>query len=202
MKMSKQESIRLNRIKVLLLLLLDRPMSKLDVQKFVFLLSRGREVLWSELQFEPYYMGQYSEILEHNLGELAQEGLIQEKPEEVLPLERGMKARQKIISLKEALSEKLGYSIEEVLKEIEDLRELREGLSEDEFLALIYYTFPEYAVNSEIMERIEEKRREIAMNLYLKGKVSLSKAAEIAGMDPQDFMSLLRRKGCGIPLEA
>lgn len=48
---------------------------------------------------------------------------------------------------------------------------------------------------------MEKRREEIAISLYVKGKVSLGKAAEIAGMSVDEFMSLLRRKGIEVPLQ-
>ncbi len=54
-------------------------------------------------------------------------------------------------------------------------------------------------MNSAVRDELEKKRKEIAINLYVKGKVILGKAAEIARMSVDEFMSLLRRKGIEIP---
>lgn len=199
--MSKSRAIRLDRVKALLLLLLEEPLSKLDIQKLAFLLSRDREVLWRELKFEPYYMGQYSEVLDYDIEELSQLGLVRGDDKGVSLTEEGLRVRRKLIKEAGKFSEKLGFSINDVLREIEDLRELRRGLSEDEFLLLVYRTFPEFTVNSAIKDDLEKRREEIAISLYVKGKVSLGKAAEIAGMSVDEFMSLLRRKGIEVPLQ-
>ncbi len=76
--MSKQESLGLNRIKILLLLL-DQPMTRLYMQKFIFCYQRVENLCGMNFRFESHYLGQDSEVLERNLEELAQEGLIQEK---------------------------------------------------------------------------------------------------------------------------
>ncbi|RDD53686.1 MAG: hypothetical protein BA066_03240 [Candidatus Korarchaeota archaeon NZ13-K] len=115
--------------------------------------------------------------------------------------EEELRVRRKLIKEAGKFSEKLGFSINDVLREIEDLRELRRGLSEDEFLLLVYRTFPEFTVNSAIKDDLEKRREEIAINLYVKGKASLGKAAEIAGMSVDEFMSLLRRKGIEVLLQ-
>lgn len=88
---------------------------------------------------------------------------------------------------------------EEKLKLIDEVKEWLNDLSDDELTALIYFSFPEMAVESRELERIRRKRRMLAASLYAKGKVSLEKAADIAGMSLVDFMNFLRRKK--IPIE-
>lgn len=48
--------------------------------------------------------------------------------------------------------------------------------------------------NSDVKERIFEKRVPLALSMVRKGKVSVAKGAELADMDVGSFMKLLRRK--------
>ncbi len=119
--MSKSKAIRLDRVKALLLLLLEEPLSKLDIQKLAFLLSRDREVLWRELKFEPYYMGQYSEVLDHDIEELSQLGLVRGDDKGVSLTEEGLRVREELRrEMRRLFMELIHYVSDEEMKEIEE----------------------------------------------------------------------------------
>jgi len=62
-------------------------------------------------------------------------------------------------------------------------------------LAIVYFTYPEMTFESLVKQRIDRKREQLAINLLKKGKVSISKAAEMAGMPLDSFYDLLKHKG-------
>jgi ArsR family metal-binding transcriptional regulator len=82
----------------------------------------------------------------------------------------------------------------DVNKIIEEEFTLLENLSENEILALLYFKFPEFAKYSEKLDKITKKRRELAISLYKKGKISIEAASEIAGVSIKEFMEMLKNK--------
>ncbi|MGY0287568.1 MAG: UPF0175 family protein [Candidatus Methanodesulfokora washburnensis] len=97
------------------------------------------------------------------------------------------------------VAEKIKGKMDEKLKLIDEVKEWLRDLSDDELTALICFSFPEIAVESRELKRIRRKRVMLAVSLYAKGKVSLEKAADIAGMNLVNFMNFLRRRR--VPIE-
>jgi predicted HTH domain antitoxin len=182
----------LSKIKVLILLLLDsldgKPIKgKLSLQKQIFLLSRylGLE---NEALYEPHHYGPYSEVVDIDLEQLVLMDLAHIN-DEIRITEEGRKLAEKI---KEKIDK-------EKLKLIDEVKEWLYDLDNDELMALIYFSFPEMAIESRELERIRRKRVMLAASLYAKGKISLEKAADIAGMSLVDFMNFLKKRK--IPIE-
>jgi predicted HTH domain antitoxin len=50
-------------------------------------------------------------------------------------------------------------------------------------------------------ENIKQKRNTIALNLYRKGKISVGKAAEIAGMTIETFIRFLKQRNIEVHQE-
>lgn len=85
---------------------------------------------------------------------------------------------------------------------IDEMKELCNDLSTDELLALVYYTYPEITDESLVKARIEDKREDLALSLLKKGKISIGKASEIAGLSMSTFYNLLKTKKIKIKMEA
>lgn len=85
---------------------------------------------------------------------------------------------------------------------IDDMKELCNNLSTDELLALVYYTYPEITDESLVKARIENKREALALSLLKKGKVSIGKASEIAGLPMSSLYNLLKTKKIKIKMGA
>lgn len=179
----------LSPLQALILLLLDanneKPVKgKTWLQKEMFLLvhNTGKEEIIHGAQFEPHHYGPYSETIDAELDALRMMGLIEVN---------------KLISLRpegKRLASKLKKVVSnEFLEIVEEIKENLNDLSEDELLAYIYFTFPNMTTESRVLERIKHKRERLAVSLYRKGKVSLSKAAQIAGMSVGEFIKLLKR---------
>ncbi len=83
---------------------------------------------------------------------------------------------------------------------IEDMKILFDGLTTDESLALTYFSFPETTVESLVKGKIEKNRVNLALNLYKKNKVSLTKASYIAGIPIDSFLELLRKNNILVEL--
>lgn len=80
------------------------------------------------------------------------------------------------------------------------MKTLCHGITNDELLALTYFSFPEMTEESLVKERIFDKREKLALGLYKKGKVSLEKAVEISGLSYNDFLDLLNSKNIKVEL--
>ena len=185
----------LSPLQALILLLLDankgEPVKgKVWLQKEMFLLvhNTGKDEMIQGAQFEPHHYGPYSETIDAELDILRMMGLIEiNRRISLKPMGRRLASKlRKIVS-------------PEFLELVEEIKGNLNDLSEDELLAYIYFTFPNMTTESRVLERIKRKREGLAVSLYRKGKVSLSKAAQIAGMSVRDFIELLRKRR--IPVE-
>jgi len=187
---SEEYEKNLSKIKVLILLFLDslegEPIRGKNLQKQIFLLLRYFGVENGELYWLNRY-GPYSKV-DADLEQLALMNLVHVN-DEIRITEEGRKVAEKI----------KGKMDEKKLKLIDEVKEWLKDLNDDELTALICFSFPEIAVESRELERIRRKRRMLAVSLYAKGKVSLEKAADIAGMNLVNFMNFLRRRK--VPIE-
>jgi len=155
---------------------------------FLLVHSTGKDEIIQGAQFEPHHYGPYSETIDAELDALRMMGLVEINKSITLKPEgkRLASKLRKIVS-------------DEFLNIVEDIKNTLNDLSENELLAYVYFTFPDMTSESQVLDRIKSKRERLAISLYRKGKVSLSKAAHIAGMSVGNFIGLLRRHK--IPVE-
>lgn len=167
--------------KYLLLLLSDKhaqPINgKLWYQKELFLISKNNQKLYDELEFEAYLFGPFSELAESEMDELVQLKVVKRIGNSYALTDLG-KAISKEISTSASKSE---------LDLIREVKDLLNDLDKDELLLFIYITFPDMCEDSIELKNLIKKRRQIAISLYKKEKVSIGKAAEIAGMSISAF---------------
>jgi uncharacterized protein YwgA len=156
---------------------------RLFIQKVIFLLSQDIPELKEEISFKPYKYGPYDETVHNALLDLSSDGFItintNKEYSEITLTNKGYKICKE-------LEESTDKSIITIVK---DVRELVEDLDIYELLALIYYSFPEYAKYSDIKGIVDKKRVELAKSLYKKKKISLGKALEIA-----DFININKQE--------
>lgn len=76
---------------------------------------------------------------------------------------------------------------------IDDFKEFLNDLSVDDLLLFVYVTYPEYTHESARLHDILQKRAPLSASLYRKGKVSLEKAAFLAGMNLESYLDYLKR---------
>ena len=99
----------------------------------------------------------------------------------------------KLTKIGEEVAKKIVQNLDpSSLKIIAELKEFLNDLSQDELLAFIYFSYPDMVEESIKYEQILPKRKEIALRVYKKEKVSLEKAAEIAGLSIEAFRDLLK----------
>lgn len=158
---------------------------KLWFQKGLFLLAQKNPSLSEELGYEAALIGPFSDSLEWHLGQLEGIGLLESQDSRFRTTEFGDRRAQ---LLREELTQ-------DELRQIEEVKDLLNDLPKDELLALVYALYPEMTSESEELERILPKRRELAISLYRKDKVGLELGARVAGLSVQEFASVLSERG-------
>jgi predicted HTH domain antitoxin len=159
--------------------------SNLFLQKEAFVLSKKMKGL--EAEYEPFRLGPFSEALDDTLEQLRASHFV--SPEDPIHL------TAQGLALARDCWEKASSDLRKLVL---DTKKLFNNMTKDELLAYIYFTYPEWTENSDIREQVEGKRIDAAVSLFSKGKVSLGKAAAIAGHTVQTFMVVLQERGVPI----
>jgi len=157
--------------------------SKIKIQKILFLVSNVFKGFQNLLEFEPHLFGPYSETLDYVLEALIKLGLVKKEGSSFLLTDDGQ-------TLVRSLKPKA-----ELLTVINDFKSFLNDLSDEEVLAFVYSSYPQFISESIKWDELKPKRVSIALSLLNKGKISFSKAAEIAGMSTVDFDKFLRARG-------
>jgi len=155
---------------------------KLWFQKEFFLVAENLSQLQEETDFEEDLLGPYSEIVDEELEQLRLEGIVEKRKLQLTPLGR---------EIAKSLQSKVSNNF---LQLVSDIKSFLNDLTEDELLGFIYFSYPYMTTESIRYKQIEENRQQIAISLYRKGKVSLGKASQIAGISQEDFIEKLREK--------
>ena len=183
-------------IKKNLLLLLeaknDEPIpGNLWYQKELFLVSKNNKELEEEANFEPYFWGPYSESAVMEMEELVQLGLVKKEGNKYVLTNLGKQLTAEILK-------EIRKSEKEV---IEDIKNFLNDLTKDELLMFTYSSYPEMIEDAVEFKQLVQKRVDIAISMYKKCKISLGKAAEIAGKSTDEMMGILLKKNL-VSLEA
>lgn len=155
---------------------------KVVFQKEVFLISNYLRNIENKADFIPHSFGPYSEPAEISMDELVSLGLVEKSDNEYKISEDGILALHKVKHI---------FSDEE-LEAIEDFKDFLNDLQNDEILLFVYVSFPEFSKESAVFQRVMTKRLLYSASLYRKGKISLEKAAFLAGISIEKFLDYLR----------
>lgn len=109
-------------------------------------------------------------------------GFVEEKYHEYQITSRGVAA------LSKAKSVFTGEQIEV----IQGFKEFLNNLSRDEILLFVYVSYPDFIEKSAVYERVIRKWIPTAISLYREGKVSLEKAAFLAGLPVEKFLDQMQ----------
>lgn len=156
---------------------------KLWYQKELFLIAQNIRKLAEEADFESDFIGPYSEIADEELDQLKREGIVSKEKVELTPLGRDVANRLQ------------GQTPPQILELISEMKRFLNNLTKEELLGFIYYSYPKMRIESVEFAEIDKNRVQIAISLFGKRKVSLGKAAQIAGMSQADFISELKAIG-------
>ena len=152
-------------------------------QKELFLIGDYIERIGEDADFVPHIFGPYSEAAEVALGELVSLGLVRRSEGGYTLTPDGVRVWEKVCSV---------FHTEES-GAIDDFKAFLNDLSVDEVLLFVYVTYPEYTQESARLRDILQKRIPLSASLYRKGKVSLEKAAFLAGMNMESYLDYLKR---------
>lgn len=155
--------------------------SHLHLQKEMYLLQNLFPELADQTDYEPYLLGPYSEIVDGKVSELVSSNLISKRLGRFELTSNGKQILHKLAQ--EPINEKK-------MNKIEEFKELLNDLTRDELLAFIYFSYPSDNIAKESIEYKDllPKRKNLAMSMYHKDKISVQKAAQIAGEDLEDFL--------------
>lgn len=157
-------------------------------QKELFLLSKNINNLAEETDFEADFMGPYSETADEELQQLEFANVV---------VKEGNKL--KLTNIGKEIAEIINKNTSDNEKEmIEDFKDTLNDLTGEELLGFIYFTFPEMIKESIKIQKIKPNRKNIALRLYAKSKISFGKALEIAGINIDDFIKEAKSKGIQI----
>jgi predicted HTH domain antitoxin len=160
-------------------------------QKELFLLSKAFNDLADEASFDAYLLGPYSELAEEELDGLIKIGLVEKSGSKYQLTAKGKEVAEAI--------EKIANNKEKALSE--EIKNFINDLTNDELLAFVYFTYPDMTEESVEVKRLIPKRKEIAVQLYRKQKVSLGKASELAGVRVDEFVDYLKKEGVSAEIQ-
>lgn len=147
-------------------------------QKEMFLIADYIEKIRELAKFIPLTFGPFSEAAESGMRNLKSLGLVEEKYHEYQITPYGIAALDKAKSV----------FTEEQIEAIQDFKEFLNDLSRDEILLFVYVSYPDFIEKSAVYGRVMRKRIPIAISLNKKEKVSLEKAAFLAGLPIEKFL--------------
>jgi uncharacterized protein YwgA len=151
-------------------------------QKEMFLIADYIEKIRELAKFIPHTFGPYSDAAENGMRNLKSLGLVEEKYHEYQITPQGVAA----------LSKAKSAFTEEQVEAVQDYKEFLNDLSRDEILLFVYVSYPDFVEKSAVYERVIRKRIPTAISLYKKEKVSLEKAAFLAGLPVEKFLDQMQ----------
>lgn len=165
---------------------------KTRLMKELFFISLNIPSLNESLEFEADNYGPSSDVIIGYIDDMSQMRLITAKKRSKDNITYSIGEYGKKFLEQEELD--LDYEL------ISEMKTLCHGITNDELLALTYFSFPEMTEESLVKEKIFAKREKLALGLYRKGKVSLEKAVEISGLSYKEFLDLLNSKNIKVEL--
>lgn len=155
--------------------------SKIKIQKLLFLISNVFKEYKDLLEFEPHLFGPYSETLDYLVQDLQKLGLIEIEGSRYKLTKNGFELYQQLKPKRE------------LMNVVEDFKEFLNDLPDEEILAFIYVSYPDYISESAKWDELKPERIKIAVSLLRKEKISFGKAIEISGLSLSKFEELLKK---------
>ena len=155
-------------------------LSKLKIQKGLYILSKHIPRLSEVLEFTPYRYGPWSPQVGDEIDRLEAMGTV-----------RVVKNEVELADSEAARRAKIGGEELELVREVGELLKLA---TDDE---LLLYTYVLYGGDeeSDVKERVYSRRIDLAISLLQKGAVSFTLATRLAGLSPFELMEELKRRG-------
>ncbi len=155
------------------------------LQKELFALSKMFDDLREESGFEAYFLGPHSEFVQDELVDLVQAGVVEK--------DRG---QDRLTALGKEVYKEISKGIKnEKVEAVSDIKDFLNDMTESELLGFVYFSYPEMRDESLKFKEVERKRKGIALSLLRRGKISVEKASEIAGISVERLIQESRRRG-------
>ena len=156
---------------------------RLWLQKEIFLIANANELLADASGFSPHLQGPFSEAVDAALDDLRSLGLVgyDNYGGHIHLTSAGVAAHENLVR----------DMPKQVKEQVEDIKGSFNDLTEIELLVFIYYSYPAMTEESVHLEKVRKNRLPASISLYKKGKVSLEKAAQIAGVNLLEFRQLI-----------
>lgn len=168
-------------------------LSNMRLQKTIFLFLRRiaknqeeKEKFFEFFGFYPHKRGPYSELIDEELSQLRYNNLVKIENKKI-----------ELTKFGKIIFNNLIKSIPEDYKKIlEDTKEFINDseVSDIEILTYIYDLERDYAEKSEVNDLINRNRLKCAISLYKKGKISIGRAAELAGVSVSEFKEIINKR--------
>jgi predicted HTH domain antitoxin len=153
------------------------------LQKELFAISKNVPLVEEEADFDAYRYGSFSETIDEISDQFEISKYIQKDTNGSIYL------TQKGDTLSAALWASTDIKNRELVC---DIKKEFNDLTLNELLLYMYVTYPETSQNSDVRDRVLRDRRTLSLSLLRKGKVTIQKAAELAGMILEDFIELAK----------
>src|SRR2546426_5512870 len=156
---------------------------RLWLQKEIFLIANANKRLADASGFSAHLQGPFSEAVDAALADLKSLGLVSydDFGGHIYLTAAGSSAHEIL----------LRDMPKQVKDQVEDIKSSFNDLTENEFLVFIYHSYPGMTEESVHLDKVKKNRIPASISLYKKGKVSLEKAAQIAGMNILEFRKLV-----------
>lgn len=184
---------KLNRERQLLLLFLlyvkngESIKGDIWLQKEMYLIERLADIK-DKYHFLEHLKGPYSEDLAGEIDYLINLNLVERTKENAYKITPKGKSLINKLTEKNILAKLLG---EKTLEIVEEVKDLLNDLSKEEVLGYIYFNYPETVKRSEEFEHIKNRKNEIIINLYKKGKISLARVAELLNIPLNKLLKIV-----------
>lgn len=155
------------------------------LQKELFALSKMFDDLGQESGFEAYFLGPHSEFVQDEIEDLVQAGLVEKE-----------EGQSRLTALGREVFAEVAKELEDAKAEaISDIKDFLNDMTEAELLGFVYFSYPEMRDESLRFKEVEKERERIALSLLRKGKISVEKASEIAGVSVESLIRESRKRG-------
>ena len=162
---------------------LGRPLrSKIKMQKLIFLIGNVIEGLNEDLGYEPHLFGPYSEKVENMAEGLIDLGYIDHRGSSFELTSDGKEEYDRL------------NPSDEIECLVDDFKAFINDMTDDEVMTYIYTFYPDYIEESTKWDELKKDRINRSIRLLQRQKLSMGKAAAVAGMNTFDFAEHLRNQ--------
>jgi len=161
----------------------DADITRIHVQKGLYIASRHIEKFNESLEFKMYRTGPWSEEIHDVIMQLIYN--------RDLTRDKNLRLTERGLEKASDSWNKLDENNRKILTKIADFIS---RMNVDELLLYVYTAYSDHE-KWDVPKKILRKRRSLAMNIYLKGLVSLSLATEMAGMSLPEFIDYMKKRG-------